>query len=59
MHRVAGSNPGGANFLNFFFRNIFPSFFFAKKVLHANRRNMQRKREKTVKIREKRDIVRF
>ena len=56
---VAGSNPGGGMFLDFFFFVIFFEVFYSKKVLYANGRNMQRKREKTVKIREKRDIVRF
>ena len=45
---VAGSNPGGAIYLDFFFV-IFFEVFYAKKVLYANRRNMQRKREKTLK----------
>ena len=54
----AGSNPAvGNNFGNFFFL-IFLKFFskIFEKKFHANRRNLQKKREKNSK---KYEIVRF
>ena len=45
--RKAGSNPAVGNTFGIFFLNIFKVFFKkCRKKMHANRRNLQRKREK-------------